>query len=277
MNYDFLNNFLSKKFTKFFPKTVNRKLLRRYGIFFVPTSLKSLPKNFYPIYTNLKDQINLVENYNSKNKLSKFNTKMDMDIFLKNLYKKKNFNYLDIGGDNIDLYLKLNNNLNIKNYYIFNFKEVINIFKKIKTQFKMKNLHPITNIKKLKNLDIVYFGSSIQYFKDYTLFLQKIFKKKPKYIFFSGTSFFKDNIQKEKLIVKQTNILPHTVYLYFFDLNKFIIFFKKNGYKLVFQQKNKFAKVNYKNFHPTLKKIVYSDILFIKKKLNKKNLVSFKD
>ena len=45
MDYKFLNNLLSKKFTKFFPKTINRKLLRRYGIFFVPTKLKILPKN----------------------------------------------------------------------------------------------------------------------------------------------------------------------------------------------------------------------------------------
>ena len=273
MNYKFLNNFLSKKFTKFFPKTVNRKLLRRYNIFFVPTDLKTLPKNFYPISTNLKDQINLVENYDSKKKLIKFNTKLDMDIFLKNLYKKKFFNYLDIGGDNIDLYLKLNKNLNINNYFIFNFKEVINIFKKIKLQFQFKNLHPMTNIKKLKDLDFVYFGSSIQYFKNYNIFLEKIFKKKPKYIFFSGTTFFKDDIRKEKWTVKQTNILPHTVYLYFFNLNKFIVFFKKNDYKLVFFQKNKFAKVNYKNFYPLLKQVIYLDILFIKNSPIKKKLV----
>ena len=90
MNYEFLNRFLSKKFTRFFPKTINRKLLRRYGIFFVPTNLKILPKNFYPIYIKLKEQISLVENFNSKNKLTKFNTKMDMDFFLKSLLKKKN-------------------------------------------------------------------------------------------------------------------------------------------------------------------------------------------
>ena len=128
----------------------------------------------------------------------------------------------------------------------------------------MKNLFPITSINRLKKLDLIYFGSSIQYFKNYNIFLKKIFKKKPKYVFFSGTTFFKDNIDKEKLIVKQTNILPHTVYLYFFNLSKFISFFRKNNYKLVYYQKNKFAKVNYKNFHPLLKKIVYLDILFVR-------------
>ena len=73
-----------------------------------------------------------------------------MDIFLKSLYKKKFFNYLDIGGVEFADYLKLNKNINKNNYFIFNFKEVINIFKKIKLQFQIKNLHPITNIKKLK-------------------------------------------------------------------------------------------------------------------------------
>jgi len=90
MNYKFLNNILSKKFTKYFPKTINRKLLRRYGIFFIPTELKILPKNFYPIFIKLKEQIKLVENYNTKKKLIKFNTKKDLDIFLKKLFKKKN-------------------------------------------------------------------------------------------------------------------------------------------------------------------------------------------
>ena len=269
MNYKFLNRFLSKKFTRFFPKTVNRKLLRRYGIFFVPTNLKILPKNFYPIYIKLKEQISLVENFNSKNKLTKFNTKMDMDFFLKSLLKKKKFNYLDVGGDNIDLYLKLNDKLNIKNYYIFNFKEIIDILKKIKIKFQLKNLFPVTNINNIKNLDIVYFGSSIQYFKNYNFFLKKIFKKKPKYVFFSGTTFFKDSVNLDKLIVKQTNILPHTVYLYFFNLNIFVNFFKKNGYKLVFYKKNKFAKVNYHNFNPLLKNIVYLDVLFKRTNLNK--------
>ena len=266
MNYKFLNNFLSKDFTKFFPKTVNRKLLRRYKIFFVPTKLKTLPRNFYPISTNLKEQISIVENYNPKNKLVRFNTKMDMDKFLKKLFKKKVFNYLDIGGDNIDLYLKLNNVLTFKRYFVYNFKEIIDIFKKVKNLFKIKNFFPITKIPNIKNIDIVYFGSSLQYFRNYEIFLKKIFLKKPKYIFFSGTTFYLDKIEKEKWVVKQTNILPHTVHLYFFNLNKFVSFFKKNNYKLVYYKKNKFAEVNYKNFYPTLKKIMYLDILFIRKK-----------
>ena len=92
MNYKSLNNFLAKSYTRFFPKTVNRKLLRKYNIFFVTTNKKILPKNFYPIVINLKEQIKLVENFNYKKKLVKFNTKMDLDKFLKRLFKNKSFN-----------------------------------------------------------------------------------------------------------------------------------------------------------------------------------------
>jgi hypothetical protein len=266
MNYKFLNKFLSKDFTKYFPRTINRKLLRRYGIFFVPTNLKILPKNFYPIFTKLDEQINIIKNYNVNKKLIKFNTKLDMDIFLKSLFKEKGFTYLDVGGDNIDLYLKLNSQLNIKEYYVYNFRQIIDIFNVIKKKFLIKNFYPVTKLSKINKIDMVYFGSSIQYFKNYKIFLKKIFLKKPKYIFFSGTTFFKDFIEREQLIVKQTNILPNTVYLYFFNLNKFINFFNLNGYNIVFYKKNKFAKINYRNFYPIVKDIMYLDVLFLKKK-----------
>ena len=59
--------------------------------------------------------------------------------------------------------------------------------------------------------------------------------------------------------------MPNLVYLYFFNLKKFIKFFDENNYRIVFYNKNKFAKVNYHNFKEILQKIKYLDILFIKK------------
>ena len=90
-------------------------------------------------------------------------------------------------------------------------------------------------------------------------------KKKPKYIFFSGTTFFNDKFKKDYIVVKQTNYLPNTIYLYFFNFNKFLKFMNLNGYKLIFFEKNKSAKVNYKNFSKILDKIQYLDMLFEKK------------
>ena len=265
MNYKFLNKFLAHNFTRFFPKTVNRKLLRRFKIFFVPTKFKILPTFNYPITTNLSEQKELVNKFRQINQIIKFNTKKDMDIFLMKIFKKKKFNYFDIGGEYIDLYLKLNNVLNIDRYYLHNLDGIIDIFQDLKKHFNFKNLYPIKKITKLPKIDFVYFGSTIQYFSNYKLFLRKIFKIKPKYIFFSGTTCFEDKKINDTIVVKQTNILPHTHYLYFFNFNNFTQFFKKNGYKLHFKKKNKFADINYTNFSPELKKISYLDFLFVLK------------
>ena len=66
MNYTFLNKFLARKFTKFFPKTINLKLLKKYKIFFVPVNFLKLPKNFYPVEANLKLQLNYVKEFKKK-------------------------------------------------------------------------------------------------------------------------------------------------------------------------------------------------------------------
>ncbi len=266
MNYLFLNNLLSKKFTRFFPKTINRKLLRKYNIFFVPTNLNSLPKNFYPIATNLKKQEDLVFKYKKSKRLINQTTKKNLDKFLFNYFGKKKFSFFDIGGENVDLYLHLSRKLNISNYYIYNFESLIFLFKKLKKKFKLSQFFPIKNVNSIQTFDFAYFGSCIQYFKNYKSFLRSIFRRNPKYIFFSGTSFFQDKFVKEDfIVVKQTNYLPNTIYLYFFNLDKFIKFMKTSGYDLVFVENNKSAKINYKNFTNYLKKIQYLDVLFKKK------------
>ena len=265
MDYIFLNKFLSNDFTRFFPKTINRKLFRKFQIFFVPTNLSILPNNFYPIATNLKKQEDLVSEYKKNKKLINQTTKKNLDKFLLNYFGKSNFSFFDIGGENIDLYLHLTNRLNISNYYIYNFKSLIILFKQLKKKFQFNKFFPIENVQSIKKIDFAYFGSCIQYFKNYQFFLKSIIKKKPKYIFFSGTSFFQDKLIKDYIVVKQANYLPNTIYLYFFNLNNFIKFMNLNGYKLVFFETNKSAKINYKNFTHFLKKTEYLDVLFKKK------------
>ena len=65
-NYTFINNLLGKNFTMYFPNTINRKIFRKFNIFFVPTSLKHIPINYYPIKTTLIDQDNLVTQFKKK-------------------------------------------------------------------------------------------------------------------------------------------------------------------------------------------------------------------
>ena len=264
MNYDFINKFLLSNFTKFFPKTLNRKIFRKYKVFFVPTSLSSLPDNYYPITTNYNSQKKLVYQFSKNKKLINGTTKQNLDIFLSDIYKNKSFSFFDVGGDNIDLYLFLNFKLNINKYYISNFPELISIFNKLKLKFKLKNFYPIKNIK-FKNVDFVYFGSCIQYLKNYKSYIKIILKKKPKYILFSGTSFYYDELKKDTFVVKQTNILANNIFLYFFNYRNFVKFLNNNGYKLISSKKNQTAKINYKNFKPLINKINYLDLMFEKK------------
>jgi len=260
-----LNRILSSNITTFFPKTINRKLLRNFKIFFVPTKFRSLPRNYYPIFTNLKDQIDTFTKFQIQKKIIKTNSNNSLNILLGKLFKKNFFTFLDIGGDNIDFYLYLKNELNISKYYIFNFRQIISIFRILKKKYKLYTLYPINITYKIKQVDFVYFGSSIQYFKNYKKFLKIIFIKNPKYIFFSGTTFFMNQENKNVLVVKQTNILPHLVHLYFFNYKNFINLCEKYGYKLIKKNKNTTANVNYKNFYQDYSKIQYLDLLFKKK------------
>ena len=262
MNYRFINKLLSKSFTKFFPKTINRKLFRKYRIFFVPTDIKVLPINFYPVTTSLKLQEKLVKKFLENKKLINETSKRNLDKFLLEIFNQKSFSFFDVGGDNIDLYLYLSSKLNIKKYYISNFKEIIVIFDKLKLKFNYHNFQPVSQFVYPKNIDFVYFGSCIQYFKDYKSYLTEIIKNEPKYILFSGSSFFYDNIDSETVVVKQTNILPSTIFLYFFNFEKFINFFLIKGYKLVYKKKNMTNDLNYKNFYPMLNKLEYLDLMF---------------
>ena len=265
-NYTFINNLLGKNLTKFFPNTINRKIFRKFNIFFVPTSLKHIPINYYPIKTTLIDQDNLVTQFKKKKKLIHQTTFKNIHILLYKLFKKKPFNFFDVGGDNIDLYLFLNLKLKIKQYYLTNFPLLISIFKTLKKKFKLNNFFPISKINSTISYDFVYFGSCVQYFRDYKNYLKKIFKKNPTYILISGTSFYFDQINKDQIVVKQTNILPNLVFLYFINYYTFIKFMKKNKYSLTLMKKNNSIDINYKNFKPYLKKIYYLDLMFKKDK-----------
>jgi hypothetical protein len=251
---------------KFFPNTINRKIFRKFNIFFVPTSLKHIPINYYPIKTTLIDQDNLVAQFQKKKKLIHQTTFKNIHIILYKLFKKKPFIFFDVGGENIDLYLFLNLKLKIKQYYLTNFPLLISIFKTLKKKFKLNNFFPISKINSTISYDFVYFGSCVQYFRDYKNYLKKIFKKNPTYILISGTSFYFDQINKDQIVVKQTNILPNLVFLYFINYYTFIKFMKKNKYSLTLMKKNNSISINYKNFNPYLKKILYLDLMFKKDK-----------
>ena len=130
----------------------------------------------------------------------------------------------------------------------------------------LNNLKDINNIK----FNFVHFGSSIHYVNNYLEILSTILKKSNGYIYFTGMHFFKKKIYK-KFQVKQTNLLPISLFCYFFNINYFIKILKKNSFCLISKKNNPFKKICYKNF---AFKINNLDLLF-KKNPSKKDKVLF--
>ena len=98
---------------------------------------------------------------------------------------------------------------------------------------------------------------------DYNEVINLISKKKPKFIFFSGTSLYK-NLKKNSFVVKQVNVWPQINYCFFFQYKYFFKLLEQHNYKLVFKKNNLNDRViNYSNISKSLNiKINYTDLLF---------------
>ena len=120
---------------------------------------------------------------------------------------------------------------------------------------KLKNIS-VVNIDSLELMSIAYFGSSLQYIKDYKTELKTFFKK-TNYILISQSPFFSNKKNQGNIIAKQLNMHPNINYLYIFNYEKFLNFMKDNNYNLIEKNINNVTKfLNFKNFS----KEFYTDI-----------------
>ena len=265
MKYSLLNKILVSDNISLLPKYILRKIHKKYKIYFVPTHLKHLPSNNHPILSNTVVQEEIIQRFNKINELVSFHTCPHLLQILRLIFEgREKFNFLDFGGENIDFYLCLKKNFKNVNYYIINQDEINQNFIFLKSKYNLENFTIIPNLNELLNYnyDFINFGSVIQYLENYDDVLSKIIKVSKKYIFFSATNFYdKNDTSLEKIVVKQTNLLPKKLFCYFFEFESFIKKFYDNKFKLVFREKNKTDNVNYKNFENLLKNTIYTDLL----------------
>ncbi len=144
---------------------------------------------------------------------------------------------------------------------IINQAKLVYHFKKYLKKKKIKNIKVLSNFHKIKKVkfDFVYFGSSLQYIKNYEKILDLVVKSSSKYVYISASSFFYDDPAKKNIIVKQLNLLPIIMYCYFFNFNFLKKYFKKKNFMILSKKKNPFKKINFRNFEF---KIDYLNILF---------------
>lgn len=260
-----LPKFLIKIVPKFIKKRINKKF---FNFYFIPTNHSELLTGNYINDNNYDYQKKLVDKFNQNFQQNSFMSYPNlMELLLKKFNKDNEIIFLDIGADNIDFFLELNTKFKNVKYFFYNLKPVNSIFEKLKNNNNYKNLFIIDQIDEIQDqkFDFINFGSSIQYFNDYEVILEKI-SNFGKNIFFSGTTLFetKNERYKKYMIVKQINVYPNINYLYFFNKEYFFSLFLKNNFKLSFEKKNITDNVNYDNFNKIFKNVDYMDFLFTK-------------
>jgi len=264
------NNLISGLFNSnkvnLIPDRLLNIIIKKQNIYFIKSELNEFPEVNYPFNFSLKDLENNLINFKKNPFKFPFNEFPQLALLLKFLFKEnKNFSLFDFGAQYIDNYLFLQNiNPNIDYYY--HDQEKNNLL--IKEFINKKNLKNITVIEKIDNInqktfDFVYFGSVIQYLKNYEEILEKILIMKPKYVFFSGTNFY-FNYSEEKLISKQLNVFPQINYCYFFKFSYFKNLLYSRGYSLDYVAENLHGNlINYKHMNKKINDhCKYFDVLF---------------
>jgi len=191
------------------------------------------------------------------------------------LLKDKKINILDVGGgwgvgyaNCIEVFNK--KKLSKINYHIFDFKNICNIGEKYfknKIRIKNKKINYYSDLKNIKNkkFDIIFFGSSLQYFKKpfeilkyisnfnttYLLIvdaylvkcssfftLQNYYQSSVPHSFLNGKKFFKIFEKNYRLILKSYSHTSRLNEIGTINMNNFPLRYRlDNSYNLLFKKK----------------------------------------
>ena len=194
MKYFIINKIYNLPFSNYLGGFIKKKLLKKNNITFIPTNKKTLPIKNYPIQNSIEYQEKIINFYNNNNYVS-FNTYLNLKNLLKENFKSdETFNFLDFGGDKLDFFLDISKEFKNINYYLINQTKVNEIISTVKDKYNYNNLKVLESIDEVKkyNFDFVYFGSTIQYLKDYEEYINDILPiTKKKYFLFCNLVFLK--------------------------------------------------------------------------------------
>ena len=263
MMQEIFNNFLCSNLFDKLPLFLKKKFRKISNSYFCVTNKNKLPRKNYTAKFSSNYQQFIIDNFKSKNYVSKNSFNNLRKTLLKKKIKK--LNLLDFGAGDINTYLEIKNIKDLE-YFYFDLPDRNKIISKISKRNNFKNIKVINNFNFTKNkFNFAFFGSSIGYSNNYKNILDKIIKANCKYVLFSGITFFQNNkTRDEHVVAKQLNIIPKINFVFFFNKTIFINFFKKKNYRVIFCKKNQFKKINYKNLLFFSKKIEYCDIFFEK-------------
>ena len=218
-------------------------------------SISEIPR-YFNITNYLNKRQNFIEFNNFKKKKNFFYKIREsfLSIFISS-YEKDIISILDIGGGFNNVYDFITNSSTKKiDVTVLETKMIVDLMKPETKD--IQNLNYVEDIdNSQKNFDIIYFGTSFQYFISLEEFLSKIFKLKAKYIVIADTIFLE---KRNSLITLQINTFPSIIPQKFNNINEVINLFKNNNYNLIYKSKRKPGR------HNILKKnqYFYRDLIF---------------
>ena len=255
-----INFFLSSNFFERLNPFFSRKLFKIFKIFFIETKLNSLPENSYKIEEKLIDELESIYLDPNIEKIPYISYPDLINLLLVIKKENQDLNFCDYGGGNLNLYNYLNKKFFKLKYFFYDQQKIVNIVKEFKIKKNINNVF-IDKEKIDDSLDIVYFGSSLQYIENYEQVISNFLNSK--YILIAQTPFFSAPKDVNKVVLKQINMHPKINYLYMINLNNFIKFMNNNNFKLKNKSLNKVTKfMNFKNFDNRYKDLDMYDLLF---------------
>ena len=111
-----LNKILAHQTDDFFFVKMQRKIMRMFAVYYVPTNIMKLSESKYTTNSHLgmtEQRLNyqekIIQKFNSTNSLAHFNSFPKMAEMLKMLFIDKNlkFNFLDFGGESMEAHQAL--------------------------------------------------------------------------------------------------------------------------------------------------------------------------
>ena len=181
-----INLFLRSKYFDKVNIFISRKIFKIFKIFFVQTNLKNLPDQNYKINENdVLNEFHLSEKSLKKNKKPYITYSHLLDLI--EVMNKKPLNFFDYGAGNLNLFFYLSKKIKEINYFYHDQIAMTKLLKDHMRNNEFKNLNFEYKLKELQ-IDLLYFGSSLQYLKAYKDEILK-FKNNTKYLLISQTLF----------------------------------------------------------------------------------------
>lgn len=109
--------------------------------------------------------------------------------------------------------------------------------------------------------DIVYYGSSLQYFDDNSKILTEAIQYKPRYVIVSDAPM---GVQ-ETFACAQVNMPGIVIPRWVFNQNEIIRLFDYGGYELIHESANYYPFHNFYSYREPYQSIMHKNLIFVRK------------